>query len=200
MTFQYKMRPPFFMIQKIAGYDIDEVEHYLELTRVAHTDRTQALNELANSEKNEGVDDFLVDDFAVLDDFATMATEFAVIGLWRSIELYRKRALLKAFDENTAKKAFRNNEFKKQLLKLGIREEKLSCAKSVDELRCLNNAIKHDRRVGGELCGFKRWGKKKGNELGDLTPHYHRLKPMGIKYLKDLTERLNRWWIKNKGA
>ena len=69
-----------------------------------------------------------------------------------------------------------------------IKEGKIHCAKDVDELRCLNNAIKHERRVNSALAKFPGW--KKGTELGDLESHYYRLQPLAKRYLEDLAKRL----------
>ena len=69
-------------------------------------------------------------------------------------------------------------------------EKKICCAQSVDELRCLNNAIKHERKVGDELAKFPLWQNKEDDELGDLESHYHILRPFAKQYLEDLTERL----------
>ena len=71
-----------------------------------------------------------------------------------------------------------------------IKGTKIRCVQSVNELRSLNNAIKHERRVNGELAKFPRWKNKKGDELGDLESHYLRLRPFAKRYLEDLTERL----------
>jgi hypothetical protein len=149
------------MILRLAEYDFDQINQFLELAKEAQESRLDSLKQLANSGKMDGLEDWLVDHFAELDDFAAITSEFAVLGLWRSVELYRKRAILSGVSKKAAGNVFKNKEFKKQLLKIGIREDKLSCARSVDELRCLNNAIKHERRVGEELCGLRRWQKKK---------------------------------------
>jgi hypothetical protein len=193
MNFEYKPRPPFFIFLRLANYDIEEVDHYLTLTQEARGSRLDILSKLSESERTDTPDDYLTDDFAQLDDFAIIASEFAVIGLWRSIELYRRRAMLSAFGQEGAAIAFRNNKFKEYLAKLGIAEEALRCANAVDELRCLNNAIKHTRHVTGELSKFGCWQKKKGKELGDLSSQYQRLKPLVSEYLEDITEQLNNW-------
>src|SRR3989304_5908939 len=59
------------------------------------------------------------------------------------IELYRKRAILFASGTQAATMVFRHKEFQKQLKSLGIDETQTRCARSVDELRCLNNSIKY---------------------------------------------------------
>jgi len=87
---------------------------------------------------------------------------------------------------------FRHKEFQKQLKSLGIDETQTRCARSVDELRCLNNSIKHSQRVNEELAKFPRWKNKKGDNLGNLESHYRRLRPVAERYLKDFSGRLDR--------
>ena len=130
-------------------------------------------------------------DFPVLEDFAWLSSEFAIIGLWRCVELFRKNAIKHALGENAAQGLFRQKKFRETLQSQGIDESRIRCARSVDELRCLNNAIKHDRRVDGELADFPRWNNKKGKELDDLEKHYRRLRPLAERYLEDLKNRLN---------
>src|SRR5215467_11594305 len=67
-----------------------------------------------------------------------------------------------ASGERAAAKAFRHKEFQKELSRLGISEQRIRCARSGGELRCLNNAIKHSQRVDDELAKFPRWQGKKG--------------------------------------
>ena len=114
-----------------------------------------------------------------------------------------------ALGDQAAKHAYIHRQFQNDLLRLQIEETKIRCARSIDELRCLNNAIKHERRVNGELAEFRRWKKKKRNqnsklakrprwrskkddELGDLKDHYLRLRPLAEQYLEDLTKRLKK--------
>ena len=80
--------------------------------------------------------------------------------------------------------------FKNVLSELKIDACEIRRAKSVDELRRLNNAIKHERRVNGALAKFSRWKGKEGKELGDLERHYARLQPRAKQYLEDLAKRL----------
>ena len=97
-----------------------------------------------------------------------------------------------AVSKSAAQRASEHEKFKKDLLRLNIEETKIRCARSVDELRCLNNAIKHERRVNGKLADFPRWKNKEGDKLGDLERHYLRLLPFAKKYLEDLTKRLKK--------
>ncbi len=128
-------------------------------------------------------------DFPVLEDFAWLSSEFAVVGLWRCVELFRKNAIEHALGEDAAQGLFSERKFQEILRSQGIDGSRIRCARSVDELRCLNNAIKHQRQVTDSLAEFPRW--KEGDELGDLERHYCRLRPLAERYLEDLAKRLN---------
>lgn len=180
------------MFLRIAKYELDNIDKFLNLAKKARRSQQQSLERIAAKSGDNTPDDWLVDDFAQLDDFASLSAEFAIIGLWRCIELYRKRAIRVASGNKAASNAFKHKAFQKELSSLGIVEKCIRCARSVDELRCLNNSIKHEQRVDGELAGFPRWRSKKGRELGNLEPHYRRLRPVAERYLIDLADRLDR--------
>jgi len=198
MTFNYQYRHPFLILQRIAKYNLDEIDHFLDLAGKARSSRQELLENLVASAKMSAVEDWLVDDFSQIDEFPNLAGEFAVIGLWRCVELHRKQSIAIVLGKDASRGVFKNKVFKKKMLQFGIHEEMLRCARSVDELRCLNNSIKHERRVGNELSNFRRWKRKLGNELGDLLPHYMRLRPLAERYLQDLTCRLCLCWKKKR--
>jgi hypothetical protein len=197
--FQYKRRPPFNLLLRIAKGELDNVDGFLNLAKTSERGQRSFLEGIAAKWNGNASDtDWLVDDFASLDDFAALSAEFAIIGLWRCIELYRKRAIRVASGENAAAKAFRHKQFQIELSKLGITEKRIRCARSADELRSLNNSIKHEQHVNGELATFRRWRNKEGSELGKLEPHYWRLRSAAKRYLNDLTHRLDSWYSRQQ--
>ena len=193
--FEYRPRSPYVMNMRITKYEMEAVDHFLQLANNALHSEKQGLERLAEKASRNVPDDWLVDDFAYLEEFADLSAEFAIVGLWRCVELYRKRVLLFAAGNNAAEKAYRHKEFRKIILNLfGIDESKIRCYKSVNELRCLNNSIKHSRRVNNELAQIHRWKNKQGQTLDGLEMHYQRLRPLTEKYLDDLSGRLDRAW------
>jgi hypothetical protein len=159
--------------------ELDNIDGFVDLTRKARKTQEKRLKRLA---AQRGVtDDWLADDFAGLDDFATLSADFAVIGLWRCVELYRGEAI-------RIERAFARAA---RIPPSGI-PKRIRCARTVDELRCLNNAIKHSRRVDGELAKFPRWRGKRRRPLGNLEGHYARLRSAAERYLSDLAGRLSR--------
>ncbi len=193
VKFKYKRSSPFPLLLRIAEHEMDTIEDFFDRAQEAWRKGQHDLEQIAVRFKGKNVpDDWLVDDVAQLKEFSWLYAEFAIIGLWRCIELYRKSAMRFALSRRAARRASEHEKFKVDLLRLNIKETKIHCARSVDELRCLNNAIKHERLVKGKLADFPRWKNKKGDKLGDLESHYLRLRPFAERYLKDLTERLKK--------
>ena len=197
------------VLLSIAQSSLEDIDDFFDRAQSSRKSEQRKLEQSAASSRESDLVDLLDDEFAQLKEFSWLYAEFAIIGLWRCVELYRKSAMRAALGDQAAKRAYIHKEFQKDLLNLQIEEKKIRCARSVDELRCLNNAIKHERRVNGELAEFRRWKKKKRNqnsklakrprwrskkddELGDLKDHYLRLRPLAERYLVDLTKRLDK--------
>ena len=210
MKFKYKRSTVYSLLLRSAEYNLGDIDAFFELAKKARRSEQKNLEQIAAiSGENVSDEDRWGDDVPQLKEFAWLYSEFAIIGLWRCIELYRKSAMRSALGKDAAERAYRHKQFQNDLLSLRIKEKKIRCAQSVNELRCLNNAIKHERRVNGELAEFRRWKKKKRNqnsklakrlrwrskkddELGDLKDHYLRLRPLAERYLEDLTKRLKK--------
>ena len=211
-TVKFKYKPLSFYSLRliIAKHEINAIEDFFDRAKEAWRTGLQDLEQMAASSGANFQDDGQWDDHsAQLKEFSWLYSEFAIIGLWRCIELYRKSAMRAALGNQAAERAYIHKQFQNDLLSLQIKEKKIRCARSVDELRCLNNAIKHERRVNGKIAEFRRWKKKKRNqnsklakrprwrskkddELGDLKDHYLRLRPLAVRYLEDLTKRLRK--------
>ena len=177
----------------LTEYEMEQLDAFFEHSKVSLKLEEKYLKQrVASSSRGEDdLDDWWVDDFAQLEEFAWLSSEFAIVGLWRCVELYRKDAIRHALGPSAVQGIFIHKEFQKKLRSQGIEESQICCAEHMDELRCLNNAIKHERRVSNELAAkFLEWKGKEGEKLGDLERHYHRLQPLAKQYLEDLAKRL----------
>jgi hypothetical protein len=181
------------LIAHLTKSELNDIDRFVELAREARKSEEERLERLAAQiGRYSPDDDWLVDDFAQLDGFAALSAEFAIIGLWRCVELYGQRAIRFARTKaiRTASGG-RADARVSALLKLGIPRQRIPrCARSVNELRCLNDAIKHSRRVDGKLASLPRWRGKSGRKLGNLEGHYARLRFAAERYLSDLAHRL----------
>ena len=179
------------VLLRLTKYALGQIDAFFEQSKRSLKFEKKTLEKIAAKSEGEGdCDDQWVDEVAKLERFAWLSSEFAIIGLWRCVELYRRDAIEHALGSDAVQGLFNHKEFQKKLRSLWIEETQICCAEHVDELRCLNNAIKHERQVRGELTKFPRWEAKKGDELGDLEHHYSRLRPLTEQYLEDLAKRL----------
>jgi hypothetical protein len=193
--FRYRRRSPFLFFALLTKDELNNIDGFVALASEAGKSREERLERLAAQIRRHAPhDDRLIDDFAQFDDFAALSAEFAIIGLWRCVELYRKTATFIASGKRTGFRTFQYEypKFQRELSRLRISEQRIRCARSVNELRCLNNAIKHSRRVDDKLAKIPRWRGKRGRELGNLEGHYTRLRSAADRYVSDLAGRLSR--------
>jgi hypothetical protein len=191
-NFKYRPPSPFHVLLRIAKGEIGNIDSFREHAEQAHQRQKVYLERVASKRSGELPDDadWLVDDFRALEDFASLSAEFSIVGLWRCIELFRKRAIWNCLGKEAAAGVFRHKKFQSELSKLRIKEKRISCSATVDELRCLNNSIKHDQRVGSELAAFRYWKNREGRPLGNLAVRYPRFRTAAERYLNDLTGKL----------
>lgn len=199
-TYRYQPRSPYAVYMRFATSNLEAMDNILKVAHSAHDSETKNLERFVAGISAITPDDWYVDDFAHLDEFTALAAGFAIVGLWRCVELYREMIMRVGAGSTGARKAYKHATFQKYLKSLGITETDIQCSRSVDELRCLNNSIKHSQMVSAELARFPRWKLKQGTQLIDLEPHYSRLRPPAELYLKDLSMRLDSLWKKTQVA
>lgn len=110
LKFQYRRRSPFRVLLRITKYEIESIDSFVDLAKQGHKSQRAVLERLS-AKKSDAPDDWLVDDFAHLDDFASLSAEFAIVGLWRCVELYRRSAIGVASGETYARQVFRHEKF-----------------------------------------------------------------------------------------
>ena len=134
-----------------------------------------------NEHDMEDYRSFLEDDFHQLGEVKKLGQALALTGLYRQLETQVMRVLGSTFpDMGNAKKA--------NILR-GIPEPEIDSSKlvgftAVDELRLLNNIIKHaGSKVSTELATkYPNWVEN--FELADLDKAYARLKPLVKQYTR----------------
>lgn len=182
-------RSPFLLLNRLARREFEDVDRLVTWSEQTQRARSKLLERLTPS-----VADQFSEDVAEIDAFARLYAECSVLALWRCVELFRKRVIALAIGAVPADGVFRHKEFCRMLKQLGIGESALRCAKSVKELRCLNNALKHEGKVGGDLAALPRWKRRNGQRIGNPRAHYVRLRPLAQRYVDDLTKRATSWW------
>ncbi len=117
---------------------------------------------------------FFTDELRELDTISQLADELSVVALYRVVELNTARILVYEFGPMVKKKASRVDGVKDLLLKnIGLKLETVPHYRAVNELRLLNNAIKHEGKV-----------------TRNLSKGYKRLRPKVPTYILRLAERM----------
>lgn len=171
------------------AYSFDVLDQFHDLLQTAANEsanRLQAEYDGLSSESfeceshMEAYKSYLDDDFYQLAEAKKLGQALAITGLYRQVETQVKRALRPTFPE------MGKNKIEKILL--GIPQKEIDSSKlvgfdAINELRMLNNLIKHaDSRVDKKLAtAYPTWIEN--SELHDLDKAYDRLKPLVEKFI-----------------
>jgi hypothetical protein len=190
MTFKYRATPYSSFQAMMVEFELEELDAFL--THVDdHRDATET--RLANWAKDlPAGDDRLVDEFAEVVRVVELASETAIVFLYRVVEVHRDTLLRRMYPE------FKRGSLERpDVLQALVRHtkkkdiRKLKGAADIEELRVLNNAVKHQASVTAELATrYPQWNGKIGDNLGDLRPQYQRLRRAVPKYLAALAKAL----------
>jgi hypothetical protein len=101
---------------------------------------------------------YFEDQVALTESMEELAQKLAIVGLYGQVESCIKKMCAIALPKVDAKVLFRWNGLSETLRKTGIEIKTIRCYRQVNQLRCLNNAIKHSDLVGDELA-TTGWGK-----------------------------------------
>ena len=132
----------------------------------------------------------MADEVYILKSIAGLADQLAIVALYRVVELNTGQILAHKFGAHVAGTTFSIDRASDLLKKnLRIRMESVPHYRAINELRLLNNCIKHGGRVSKQLAKhYSRW--KQGAELTDLDAAYQRLRPRVPAYIFRLAERV----------
>jgi hypothetical protein len=119
-------------------------------------------------------EDLLGEQYVSLREYRDFIFGLAIIALRKKIEIHLKR--IEQFSKP--------HKLTKQELKL------LPSYQEFNELRCINNCIKHSEKVDQELSELANWKSQRGQELRDLESHFHRLKPHAVAYIRSYAKVL----------
>jgi len=199
-----KMALPYPDIYKVLSQiRVDALRHLLlSISSQLLTER-QGLESKINEIKKDDFDtdisyqwyiDDLSDTFHTLKDIESEAAKLSIIGLYRDLEsntisifkwLYGK-------DEKKLKKLHRFDEQEKHLINdFGFDVRSLSKYKKIDELRLINNAIKHNEcKVTAELKKYNRW--REIIEIKNFLELFDEFCEIIPQYLKELVIQINK--------
>lgn len=153
--------------------------------------RTEIDNTSDSNEKEMLIE--LADDDLFLADLTTeLAEEMIIIALFKTLEISIKKMAIgsELFTEDEVK-SFYNFASLKKLIKRDICDiTNLSNYNAYNELRCINNCVKHSGLVSSELATFSCWSGKEGDKIENLYSHYCRLKNECFFFLDELQKQI----------
>lgn len=184
--------------EKAISHKIGILSEFLELINAKLEDEYDSITdtivklELDNFSSSDDFNqyaDFLSDQNNTLDNIKSLSFQLAIISLYRIVELGTKNQLLHLYNKKEVRKLYRWDVFTKKLFKdYGIDIKKLKYYSETNELRTLNNAIKHENLVTKELTNFQGWNF--GDELGDLKNKYEEFAPKMPIYMSNLISKI----------
>lgn len=194
-----KLFPKIF--ESLSRIEIDYIDKLLEqIENQNHSDSNKLKKSLdkakpekflSDNDYNSYVDS-LIDDFDILKEVNLLSSQLAIVALYRIVEI-RTKSILKRHLKNSRdiKAVFRIENLIKLLKKeFGIELNKVKGFSKIDELRCLNNSIKHQGVVSAELSNFNGW--KLNEKIGDTTDNYNSFAKVVPSYLFSLCEQIEK--------
>jgi len=192
-----KLFPKIF--ESLSKIEIDYIDKFLkQIKNQNHTDSNKLKESfdkatpskfISDNDFNSYVDS-LTDEFDILREVNLLSSQLAVIALYRIVEI-RTKSILKRHLNNSKdiNSAFQFKNLLSLLKKeFGINLKNVKYYSQINELRCLNNSIKHQGTVSNELAKFKGW--KLGDKIGDTLKNYNSFSKVVPLYLFSLCEQI----------
>lgn len=123
-----------------------------------------------------------------LEESVKLSHRLAIVALYIKMELRIKTVCRRAFPELDTASLYKIDNLKKELRRLGIKIKDLPSFASFDELRCINNDIKHGGVVGDELAKYPHWSIKE--DLVGIDDAFSRLAPGCASFISELVEAI----------
>ena len=175
--------------ERQAKYESSDIDKFREHVEEGHARRLAAAHRRVAKLPDE-IDDFLFEEVHELDAISRLADELSIVALYRAVEVNTARIVVYEFGLAEKAKASRIESLEKLLwTKKGLKLDTVPYYRAIDELRLLNNAIKHAGIVTETLANkYPRWHKDK--PLSGLDKAYKRLRPKVPIYILRLAERM----------
>lgn len=180
-----------YIAKESARLQTEYLENFRNLMRRGRRERADDLKERLDEIDPSGeYAEVLGDEKQVLDEIQDLADEMAIIGLYRIVELNLKKLALHLYTSGN-RPELRNTGAVRSKLKsdYNLDINNIYNFDEVNELRVLNNAIKHQREVTEELAEFGGWTE--GDSLKNLDDAFNRLKPAVQEYLENFGREID---------
>ncbi|MGN8545426.1 hypothetical protein ACQPTN_10995 [Bradyrhizobium sp. 13971] len=175
--------------QRMAKYESDDIDRFRDLVDQERTRQRKQVQRRAAA-LSASMQEFLADQAHELDTVSRLADELSIVALYRIVEINTSRMVAHEFGLAAKRDAAYLPRLKNLLFtRKGLVLDTVPHYRAINELRLLNNAIKHAGVVTDELAnGYSRWHK--GDELKGLDKAYMRLRPKVPIYILRLAQRM----------
>lgn len=152
----------------------------------------EADSDLTADQKEELVG-FLSDDVYIAEEIKKIGEELAIIGLYKTLELSIKKAANASgkFSKKKINGFYKIENLKEYFNDIDINIESISDFKNFEELRLLNNCLKHSGFVKQNLVEINPEIWVKGEQIKDSEAHFKRLLVPSINFLSRLGNELS---------
>jgi len=143
---------------------------------------------LSEDEKYSFID-HLSDDYYQGGLIVNLAEELVIVALYKTVEIAIKKMADRSglFTAQELHNFFRVNSLRSSFRRHVADLRTLPGFDSYDELRCINNSVKHSGKASSELANY---GWVQGDELENLWPDYIRLKPGVRQFVEELASKI----------
>lgn len=185
------------VFERLSTFEVDRVARYLksgekqfqiEAAKLEEENKSLKKKQFANEDDYEAYTEVLSSNYTILQDIKGLTEELAIVALYRIVELNLKKILLWRYPKEAVAKLKSIDAILQRLAKDGIRLEKVRHYRAADEIRLLNNAVKHEKKVTKQLEKYK--GYKEGRDLKNMDKAFKRLSPRVPKFLRSLAEKV----------
>lgn len=188
-----------FGLAVLQHFDYDEITELIEGLQAHASRKVIELSSLYNQAEqdpelgwNQEYKDWVLggieNDSFTLDESVKLSCQLAVVALYMKMELRIKRACRIAYRGIKAEQLYKMHFLDKELKRRGIKIRDLPHFSSYDELRCINNDIKHGGVVGKELAKYPGW--KLGDDLSNIDTAYERIAPGCRSFIFELIQAM----------
>jgi hypothetical protein len=158
-----------------AESEVEAIDRFRAHVHDAAAAERRSIERRANNLPSE-IQEFLADDLHELDAISDLADQLSIVALYSVVEINTGQVLAQRFGPAARK----NASYIKRLHKFLMQQQRIDIKRiphyrAVNELRLLNNAVKHAGRVTAELAReYPRW--KQGRKLTGVGAAYERLR------------------------
>ncbi|MDC4913680.1 hypothetical protein ACT42U_18445 [Acinetobacter baumannii] len=135
----------------------------------------------------------LSEDVSMANEISVLGEELAIIGLYKTIEIAIKKAckLSGKFNDKEIYEMYITKKLIKNFNNIKIDIKMIDGFTSFEELKLLNNCLKHEGTISKDLFKINPKIGKEGEKIKNSAEHFNRLLHPSIKFLNELGVRLS---------